>query len=278
MYSFRKFLLEQTFGEFQQWLQQNHLDIGTLIKQLQQKSPDGHGGNGVFYKIPGTNYGVKIMRGGWADKVTEPSKLTAAHDPFGDENFGQPIANFGPNVQVLKLQSGVPAGHPYKVGKTPEAKEAAKQKYLENLQVAAEMPLEEYVRLFKSILKINSQGYVLDPSKSGNMLVDKNNKRFNLVDINKSESDYRNNASEVMTMLIDNYNFGKYFTNDPQVKNLAKQIIEKCEKAAEITGLPINKTSSSAQYSYSHAYDPPKEPWKPEPQQPANGWGQLDVW
>jgi hypothetical protein len=276
MHSFKKFfLVEQNFGEFQRWLQQNHLDMGTLIKQLQQKSPDGHGGNGVFYKIPGTNFGVKIIRGAAVDKTQQ---LDAAHDPFSDENLGQPVANFGPNIQILKLQSGVPAGHPYKFDKTPEGQQEAKNRYLDNLNAAAEMPLEEYVRLFKQIIKINSQGYVLDPSKSGNLLIDKNKKRFNLVDINKSESDYRNNASEVITMLIDNYNFGKHFTNDPQVKNLAKQIVEKCEKAAELSGLPINKTNSTAKYSYSHAYGPLEEPWKPEPASNKGGWGQLDTW
>jgi hypothetical protein len=223
MQSFRKFfLVEQTFGEFKKWLQQNHLDIESLVKQLQQKSPDGHGGNAVFYKVPGTNFGIRIVRGGSSNKETEPRTLSAAHDPFSDENFGQPITTFGPNIQVLKLQSGVPAGHPYKVGKNPEALEEAKQKYLDNLHAASEMPIEEYVRLFKSILKLNSQRYVLDPSKSGNMLIDKNNKRFNLVDIGKHEGDYKNNAGDVISMLIDNFHFAKYFTNDPEVKKFGK--------------------------------------------------------
>jgi hypothetical protein len=59
---------------------------------------------------------------------------------------------------------------------------------------------------------------------------------------------------------------------------LAKQIIEKCEKASEITGLPINKDYATVQYAYSHAYGSLKEPWKPEPAKPSTGWNNLEVW
>jgi hypothetical protein len=105
------------------------------------------------------------------------------------------------------LQSGIPAGHPYKYDKNDV--EGAKKRYLINLEAAASMPVGEYIRLFKSIMRLNEKGWVIDPSKSGNMLIDRG--RF---DINKHEGDYRNNAADIIDMLIDNYYFSKYFTND----------------------------------------------------------------
>jgi len=250
---FKEWLIEQTFNEFERWLQVNNIDMGDLIKQLQSKEPDGHGGNAVFYKIPGTQFGVKIIKG-----TKGIGQLRAADDELGDENYGQAIAHYGSNIQILKLQSGIPAGHPYKYDK--DDMEGAKARYLANLESAAGMPVSEYERLFRSIKKLNDRGWVIDPSKSGNLLIDRG--RFNLVDINKHEGDYRNNAGEVVSMLIDNFHFGKYFTNDMRVKGLAKQIIEKADEAAARVGFPYNKESSTSQYSHQHAYGPVEEPWK----------------
>lgn len=252
--NFKEWLVEQTFGEFEQWLQANHTDIASLIKSLEQNKPDGHGGNAVFYKIPGTQFGVRIIKGSKGI-----GSLSKADDPFGDENYGQAIAHYGPNIQILKLQAGVPAGHPYKYDK--DDIEGAKARYLANLEAAAAMPVAEYVRLFSSIQKLNKKGWVIDPSKSGNMLIDRG--RFNLVDINKHEGDYRNNAGEVVSMLIDNLHFGKYFTNNMRVKGLARSIIEKATEAASATGFPYKKDTSTSQYSHEHGYGPVVEPWEP---------------
>lgn len=270
---FKEWLVEQTYNEFEQWLQANHMDIASLIKSLEQKKPDGEGGNAVFYKIPGTQFGIRMVRGGWGKKEVVGRELKSADDPFGDDNYGQAIAHYGPNIQILKLQSGVPAGHPYKYDKNDI--EGAKARYLVNLEAAAAMPIGEYIRLFKSIQKLNEKGWVIDPSKSGNMLIDRG--RFNLVDINKHEGEYRNHAGDVISMLIDNYYFGKYFTNDMRVKGLAKQIIEKSEEASRETGFPLNKDTSTAQYSYKHAYGAAEEPWKPT-SVATKDWGSIEAW
>jgi hypothetical protein len=153
--------------------------------------------------------------------------------------------------------------------------EGVKARYLVNLEMAASMSVAEYIRLFKSIMRLNEKGWVIDPSKSGNMLIDKG--RFNLVDINKQQGNYRNNAGDVINMLIDNYHFGKYFTNDMRVKGLARAIIEKAEGAAKETGFLLNKESPTTKYSYNHAYGPAVEPWKPEEKGVVKGWDQLEV-
>lgn len=279
MISFKHYLMvEEDVSVLNQYLKQRGLTMPQLIQQLQAGKPSGQGGNSDFYTIPDTNYGLRVKRRGFKADQGDP-QLAAVHNPFGDENHGQAVANFGNNVEVLKLQGGKPAGIKYRRGSfenTPEDVEEYKQQVLH----AAAMPQEEYNRLLKSIVDLNNKGYQVDPSKPGNLLIDPNTGRFNLVDLNKTEkgSTYRNTAGEIMTMLIANNPFSQHLYKDEEMKRAAMQIIKKMEVASQVSGLEMNDYSST-KFSYSLAkgeyepYVPPPPDPNPAPKLP---WGRLE--
>lgn len=281
MNSFKSYLfVEENFESFQQYLQKSGMTFPELLQRLQAQQPSGKGGNADFYKIPGTDFGVRVVR-----RFSNPDKnpqLQAAHDPHEGENVGQPVAHYGNNVQVLRLQQGKPAGFPYGIKQNdPDEEQKALGVFRQQVLHAAQMPDQEYERLFTQILKLNQRGYVVDPSKSGNLLIDPNTGRFNLVDLNKKEAEnkYTNNAGEILLMLMGNYHFSKYFHSDNEMKTAAREIIKKIEAASQKTGLPLNRSNSSVDYSYKLANGEVEPPPEAPPSAPpkTNGWGNLVI-
>lgn len=253
--SFKAYLNESNYVEFQQYLQQIGMTFPELLKKLQMNGPTAKGGNADFYEIPGSEYGVRIERWGSNNLSTNLStKLEPEFDPHKGENFGQPIANYGDNIQILRLQRGQPAGFPYGLKNNDSS---AEQKGIETLKQkitqAAAMPVQAYEILFDQILRLNQKGYQIDPSKSGNLLIDFDSKRFNIVDISKQKnSDYKNNAGDVLVMLMNNFYFAKYLRSDAEMRVAAQMIIKKVESASLKSGLQIDR-NGGVDYSYDLA-------------------------
>ena len=103
--NFKEWLyLERNYDDLQQWLQQTGTDINTLVQQLSQSPPDFKGGNANFWYIPNSPFGLRWVRG------KQPGSLAQQEDPFSDMNVGQPIANLGQGVEIVRVQAGSPAG------------------------------------------------------------------------------------------------------------------------------------------------------------------------
>lgn len=250
---------QELYNQFTSYLQQNNIDFPQLLQQLQSQNPDGQGGNANFYKIPNTPFGIRILKR--TSNTDANPTLQPADNPNADINIGQAIANYGKNIQVLRLQQGTPAGLKYGSWNLKDQNQLNQEiaNYKNQIKTAAEMPINSYIDLFNNILKLNANNYVVDPSKSGNLLIDKD--KFNIVDMNKMPptNTYKNSANEIALMLVDKF-ATKYFPKDQEVQNYATQIHDKIEKAAEITGLPINQNSSSYQFQKTYAagkYEPP---------------------
>jgi hypothetical protein len=240
------FLNEENFQSFQDYLDKSGMTFEQLLDKLRSKEPDGVGGNAKFYRVPGTEFGVREL-GSWGIPDTSPPKLVGTSDSFDGENFGQPVAHYGNNIQVLRLQHGSPAGRPY--GKHRDDTRAL-QSYRKRILEAASLSDSAYERLIQQIIKINQKGYAMDPSKSGNLLIDPSSDRFNIVDLNQSE--YKNHGGNIIHMLIDNYFFSKYeLYLDPEMVKAGQQIINKVERSCDKIGLHLDKSNSSVSYSYN---------------------------
>jgi hypothetical protein len=253
MKTFREWLFtEENFQSFQDYLRSSGLTFEELLKRLKSGRPDGVGGNANFYKIPGTEFGIRVV-GSWGTPDTEPPKLVGASDPFGGENFGQPVANYGNNVQVLRLQHGTPAGKPFGVNhKDSQAESRAVQSFRERILEAASLPDSAYERLMLQIMKLNEKGYMVDSSKSGNLLIDPARGRFNIVDLNHyPDQQVANDGGNIILMLINNYFFEKHqLYSDPEMVKAGQEIIDKVEQACAKTGLPLGKDNGSVEYAY----------------------------
>lgn len=242
---------------FKQYLQQSGLTFSQLLKKLQTGKPSGCGGNADFYEIPGTEFGIRVIRWAGPGYGSESDKLEGVHDPFEGENLGQPIAQYG-NIQILKLQHGTPAGMPFRYDrKGGVGVEAGVKIFEQQILAAASFDIKEYVRLMQSIKSLNDKGYQIDPSKSGNMLIDVKRGRFNLVDISKrcERSNYKNSADEIAVMLINNFEFDKHLKQKPEMRQAARQILQKVAAAAAESGLEMGD-DSSIQYSYKLSQEP----------------------
>jgi len=248
MISFKQWLVNETnYSELQQWLAQNKTDAKSLVNDITKNPPDYQGGNANFWYIPNSPFGVRLIRFSQSEDLEE---LQPHDNPFGDMNFGQPIANLGPKIEIVRLQKGRPAGAKRAMNRLPpddQQKELAI--YVQKLIDAANMPQEAYNKLLENIIQLNNKGYQIDPSKPGNLLIDPG-EGFNLVDVNTSTNNKKDNAGFIIVMLMDNGNFTKI--SSPETQQAARTIIKKVEIASKLTGLPF-PYSSSVEYSYKLA-------------------------
>lgn len=237
------------FKSFQQWLQDNNISIKDLITNISSNPPDGRGGNANFWIIPNSPYGLRIVR---RNSSSNQPNLQSTDDPFPDENFGQAIAKLSDNITIVKLQQGSPLGLKHGAWRNEEdglRKEI--QSFKAKLIQTASLPVESYVKLIQQLQYINNKGYTMDPSKPGNLLID--NTGFHLVDLNQSNSGYRNDPGEIIIMAMGgNYYFSQYLSEDQEAIKAAQLVIKKCEQAAAMANTPI-KMDSSVDYSYKLA-------------------------
>lgn len=272
-------LRESDFSTFKRYLDSSGTTFEELLSSLRSKRPDGKGGNAVFYRIPGTEFGVRDQFRGFSGKEeTGDEVLEPVDDPFEGENVGQAVAKYGDNVSVLRLQHGKPLGAPLGFDKyeTDQLEDAA-QTLKDRIMDAAALPVSEYVKLMNRILKLNEKGYVMDPSKSGNLLVDPE-KGFGLVDIGKAgRTDYFNSAAEILSMITDPYNYRNFSSwiegwQDSALKRAGQVIKTNIERAAESTGLPLNYDSSERELREPLTdpdFNPAREP------RPFVDWGEV---
>lgn len=242
---------------------------GTSFEDVERFAvPDnivGQGGNATVYGM-NDDYVLRVpnKRGGKV-KFEKAEKIP---DPFPDRNYGQAVAKAG-EATILRKQSGVPAGVPY--GETRNSSPEAKATYRKSTERAANMPQEAYTRLAHDFQYLNDHGYQFDPSKSNNLLIDSDGKKFNVVDLNPRGGSYRNTAQEIAVVLMDNAyaNYGDV-TGDAEMQQWRKQIISKVRTAARETGLPIDENDPSFNFSKRLAGEssglerPPKPPAKEE--------------
>jgi hypothetical protein len=243
-------VLFESGPEFERWLKQSGHDARGLISSIMKTPPDGQGGNANFWKIPDSPFGLLVQRAGF--KKAGVGQMAHQGDPFPGMNLGQAIANFGPNVSIVRLQSGTPAGMKFRYNRLPkEQQQQEVENFRSKLAQAANLPLEAYNKLLSQIVTINQKGYVVDPSKSGNLLVD--DQGFHLVDINpRSQDGYQNNPGEIIVMLLNNFNFAKFFKDDDKAKQYAQVVIGKVESASKSLGIKIDN-NGSVEYSYKLA-------------------------
>lgn len=246
--------IAQSYNELVEWVKSQGKDIRQIVKEVMQSPPDGKGSNADFWKIPNSSFGIRVTRYHFS-KINDSNEPEESIDSFPEGNFGQKVMSIGP-IEIVKLQSGNPAGKPYRSMKGDESDRSV---FLFRLKEAAEMPLEFYMKLMNEIKVINGKGYKVDPSKAGNLLID-SSRGFGLVDLNHNNSSYTNSADDIIIMLIDNFNFNMNFgektdTESNQARLYAQEIIKKVELSSKSVGFEF-RNGSGVQYSYELSKGP----------------------
>jgi YD repeat-containing protein len=229
----------------------------------------GRGSNVTVYEVLGLdNFVVSVHHKADAKKLGELTPMNI----LPDLNVGQPVAEFGSGYTILKRQEGIVAGTQFDANGVRSEEELAK--FPDKRRMIAEMPQSAYDNLAREILQVNKRGYSWDASKATNLLVDPEQAKFNLVDVNPPDprvGEKVQKLSSLVTALMEN-RVAQYMETSEQLTASYREIVEKSIKACENTGMQMDLNDSSLVYSFKLAgMEPELEQLKAEQQARKSG-------
>jgi hypothetical protein len=243
-----------TFEGFASQLKASKASEQNIIASVKEENFLGRGSNGAVYKLDFTDkFVVKVAE--YGKRHPQPGKLEAEVDFLPGHNVGQPIAKMG-DYQILKKQDGFAAGAPGGRTRREMGAEAAEAIYARSVKTSAELPQQAYDDFARTLVALEKNGLQFDPSKPGNILLDPVGKRFNIVDVSKtnSTSPYKHSVADMIVPLVDNYFVGSVLPNKGAIyQRFLQQIITKSNAAAQSAGLPLTEMGSSLAYSHKLA-------------------------
>lgn len=241
---------EYSFSDLLAELEKVCFDKDKILDICTEDNLIGHGGNADVYKIPNVEkYVLRVLRR--AKAKGEGSEIEEVKDEFSEFNVGQAVAKISDaEIYFLKKQKGIPAGVPH--GRIRREGKNSDPIYEEHLKRAAEMPQSAYDEFAKILVAINVRGYNFDPSKANNVLLDVENGKFNLVDVNKrnENSTYENEMADMVITLMDNSYAWRYKGSAP-LESYRKVILDKCIEAGKKVGLHLPEAGKNSSLDYS---------------------------
>lgn len=147
---------------------------------LQAKKKIGSGSEGIVYKIPikgFDNYVLKITKEFSTENIELVGKLK---DDFPKNNFGQPVAQMGEEVFILKKLNGKSLLR-FLPKNSTNCNDTLKQKTRKYYAMIANIPQESFDSYVKDIITINKKNRRFDPN-SGNIILNPKDKRFQITD------------------------------------------------------------------------------------------------
>jgi len=216
--------------------------VESIKKAISEAKEIGRGGNAVVYDTEHPDFVLRVLRG---ERQTSQStgvqnEPTPVEDRFPGRNFGQTVGTLN-GIQILKRQSGLPAGLSTKTA----SQEENDTRYAEVVTLAAQMPQSAYDGFARDLLFLHSAGAKFDPSKSNNVLIDTKAGRFNIVDTN--DGNYKSGLEDMLIVLMGN-TYASYYRGEKPLKEEYARIFTKAECAAKKVGLST-ELGSSGDYS-----------------------------
>ena len=183
----------------------------------------GSGGNANVYEL-NDEYVLRIIKG---KKEFEINEIIPIENSLTNINYGQIVAKTDKDyITILKKQKGVPV---YVQGKT------TLEDYTYIIKKLSKLPQETFDTFIKECKTLLDNGLLIDPSKSNNFLIDFDNNRINIVDVNKSTSlpEFDYNWFFVPLVATQFINREKLRGNDvlnPYWKIIKDKILVSCKK------------------------------------------------
>lgn len=207
----------------------------------------GKGGNAYVFDFS-DEYVIRVQTRFTKNSISFYEKPVENSDMFEGKNFGQPVANYGKYITLLKKQKGE-ALHANLTDKNSEKLkwvEKSDELYLENLKTYANASVEAYKNLLEDIKFLNKKEFLYDPSKPNNLLYNKENDKFGFCDIstdnpNKNKQD----CVSIPVMLFFNYYGGNRYKGEEKVAIINKRKILKKFQTA------VKETKSFTNYNYA---------------------------
>lgn len=240
-----------------------------LVKTCKPHNMLGEGKTHAVFAIPGhDDFVLRVNK--YNDICMGPIFLNS-RILFPKVNLGQPVANIGIDLQVLRKVQGKSQGTPYvllqqarKVVANSSAKLPGQEEYVANIVEISSVPQSAFDSFAKKVNFLRKNGYVYDIANPNNILYHsdpaQNICQFNIVDDLYDEKQmmkmYGGNAwkgtlEDVLNPFMDisaanlYLNEGKDLRRDPEIKKivmLANRIIfSKCISACAKADIPLEK-------------------------------------
>lgn len=264
---------KSNIGEFSAWAKKNSFeakDIRQIISNPENKL--GEGFSHSVYSIPNCEeYVLRTNKFGFPN----PNYEQATIKDLGDNsnlNIGQTVATidvpcgvfFHSSIDVLKKQKGEPVGVPpaealsnpmtneILKGELPYEARERKEYYANSLLKLASLPQSSYETLIDEMIKASEMGYHFDHLNSNNLLLDMENQRINLIDMEKSKRpvDWGDTLYALTNINYFSTYSGKYDPNPMTQEDISSvvqntlEIIEKFTKAMQNKGVKFNEVGS----------------------------------
>jgi len=191
-----------TKSSFEKWMEENNLTLSD-IKNIISNNENilGAGFDNTTFSIPDCDEYVLRVRSNLLSFVLnsdfENATIINTEDKNLDINIGQQVAEILPKtiipfpagIEVLKKQYGESVGvqpsETIQYGEIEYEDYQRKNKYARTIHKVASLPIESYETLITEIKKAEELGYTFDHLNSNNLLVDENNQRINIIDMEK---------------------------------------------------------------------------------------------
>ena len=252
--SFTKAKTTET-NEFIKWAKDSGFMPYGLMESLRDENKIGNGFTNTVYNIPSNNgYVLRLssssaLNGGEIDYGSY--KLEDSEDKNLQGNFGQTVAKLAssdpknPTMEILKRQKGITNANPpttvvyikdagLKTGELPYEARERKDHYAKCMEILANMPQEAYDRLIGDFLSLDRAGYRFDYYNPNNFLLDEQNGRINIIDIEKCPSGFRNDLGNALWALSDITYLGTYTSDYDNTRTSEEERTEVLRNSVEI--------------------------------------------
>lgn len=218
--NFTKSETQKCDNAFIKWAYDTDFMPHGLAAALTEENKLGSGFTNSVYKIPSNpNYVLRVRNHNSIDDINfDNYTLVNCEDKNLKSNFGQCVAKIMPAdsqypiFEILKKQKGITNSNPpssvvyhengsIREGELPYEALERKEYYGKCLNILANMPQESYDKLIDELIELDRAGYRFDYYNPNNFLLDDEDGKINIIDIDKTASGYKNDLGNILWAL-----------------------------------------------------------------------------
>jgi hypothetical protein len=206
-------LPNQTFEAFSKWAEKTDF-VSKVPEIIRCENVVGEGLQNKIYEI-GQNipFLLRVFKGYSTQLYTKP--IMKSFDYFSKYNIGQTIAlvrnDLKLKTSIILKQNGTPNGiqNWRQIFSEDNFSKSNVPEFISKLQDVVDMPQSAYDELLKEVKLIAEKKFYFDFFNPQNVLLDKENKAFNLVDIENlgAGNNLSTIPSAILYSLVDEFNF-----------------------------------------------------------------------
>ena len=230
--TFTKSKTQDCDNAFIKWAYDTNFMPQGLAEALKDENKLGSGFTNAVYEIPSNpDYVLRVRNFNISDDIDFNNyTLVNCEDKKLKGNFGQCVARIIPSevqypiFEILKKQKGITNSNPpssvvyhedgsIREGELPYEARERKEHYAKCLNILANMPQEAYDRLIDELGELDGASYRFDYYNPNNFLLDNEDAKINIIDIDKTASGFKNDLGNILWALSGIGYFDTYMSD-----------------------------------------------------------------